>query len=175
MSDLSPLTFTNIGAIADPRDRALTLQRQLPQLSTTSDCLDALQAFINQEADPGVLSIAIRALAHYGVEHLEVLNWFKTYSQYAQNPIVRSLAVKELAHNWTTDFNVYEILSKCAFADRFRRQHPDEVNPRFHALQAMIEHYHDLPQTWEFVSDRATNDNDPQVRDYAQAQLAQRV
>jgi hypothetical protein len=174
MPDLSPLTVTEIAAIADPRDRALTLQTHLPHLSTRSDFLETLQTFIQQEADPGVLSIAIRALAHYGTEDLGVLNWFKTYSQYAPNPRVRSLAVQELARNWTTDFNVYEILSKCAFADRFRRQHPDEVNPRFHALKAMIEHYHDLPQTWEFVSDRATNDNDPQVRDFAQAQLEQR-
>ncbi len=176
MSTDSPATVTlaTLAEMAEPRQRAIALQTALPHLNQAPTFLEDLKDWIQTETDPGVLSVAIRALAHYGKGEVETLNWFKTYAQYAQNPIIRALAVQELARGWRDAFNVYEILSKCAFADRFRRQHPEEVNPRLCALTVMIEQYADAPQTWEFVGDRAENDNDPQVRAFAQAQLAQR-
>lgn len=168
------VTLATLQAIAPPRERAIALQTALPHLQDHPTFLEDLKDFIKAESDPGVLSVAIRALAYYGKAEIETLNWFKTYAQYAQNPIIRALAVQELVRGWRDAFNVYEILSKCAFADRFRRQTPEEVNPRLCALTVMIEQYADVPQTWEFVGDRAENDNDPQVRAFAQAQLAQR-
>jgi hypothetical protein len=46
-------------------------------------------------------------------------------------------------------------------------------NPRQTALAAIIELYPDRPQTLELVRDRAQNDSDETLREFAQKKLAQ--
>lgn len=165
------MTLASILDQPDSQARAIALQSWLENHHGQPTAQTELQAFIHQETSSEVLAIAIPALAQYWHDEPSTLNWFKTYAQYANSPVVRALAIEALARGWPAAFNVFEILSKCAFADRFIRRTADELNPRQQALAMMIECYPDRHQTWEFVRDRAANDPDAQLRQFAQAQL----
>jgi hypothetical protein len=54
----------------------------------------------------------------------------------------------------------------------FEREYDWERNPRQAALTAMIELYPERPQTLEILRDRAQNDRDPKLREFAQKELA---
>lgn len=58
-----------------------------------------------------------------------------------------------------------------AVNDPFKRQHDSEDNPRQTALEAIIEHYPNYPQTLPLLRDRAENDADENVRKFAREKL----
>lgn len=139
------------------------------------ETLPWLKTRVQSETSPQVIKALIQALAIRGKDDLATLNWFKTYSQYSQNPLVRAAAVQGLARGWKNEFNVFEILCKCAFGDPFERQDDLAVNPRQAALEVIVEQYPDFLQTIEILQDRAEKDPDGQVREFAQEKLKQFV
>ncbi|NJL01782.1 MAG: HEAT repeat domain-containing protein [Spirulinaceae cyanobacterium RM2_2_10] len=171
-----PLTRAVLQARAtrdpDPQSRMRAINELVRCGSDNDDTLTLLKSIAQSDEDPHVIATAMAALAKGWREDSATLAWFKTYAQYAQNPLVRSVAIEELARGWHSQCNVFEILSKCAFVDPFRRQHESEVNPRQRALAAMIEQYPSYHQTWALVEERAENDADPLLRQYASQQLA---
>ncbi|NES84558.1 MAG: hypothetical protein F6K10_25895 [Moorea sp. SIO2B7] len=118
-----------------------------------------------------MIETAIEEIATGWKDDLATLNWFKTYAQYSKNSVVRSAAVKQLGKHWKDEFNVFEILAKCAVVDPFRSENNSQINPRQTALEVMTEQYPDYPQTRSLVSDRAENDADEQVREFAKEKL----
>ncbi|MFM9263964.1 histidine kinase, partial [Tychonema sp. BBK16] len=86
---------------------------------------------------------------------------------------VRSAAVQELARGWKDDPELFELLCDVAINHPFERQYDFQDNPRQVALAAMIELYTDRPQTLELIRDRAQNDSDEQLREFAQKKLAE--
>jgi hypothetical protein len=60
-----------------------------------------------------------------------------------------------------------------ALNDPFVREEKWEENPRQLALKIIIKQYPDNPQTLPLLRDRAENDPDEQVRNFAQNKLAQ--
>jgi len=173
-----PLTRAVLQARAtrdpDPQSRMQAIA-ELTQCWSDDGETPALLKTIAQSDDcPEVIATAMAALARGWRDDPATLNWFKTYAQYAQNPVVRSIAIEELARGWHDQFNVFEIISKCAFVDPFRRQNQTEINPRQSALAAMIAQYPSYHQTWALVEERSENDADPLLRQYASQQLAAR-
>jgi hypothetical protein len=63
-------------------------------------------------------------------------------------------------------------LCEVAINHPFERKYSWQDNPRQTALAAMIELYLDRPQTLELVRDRAQNDRDQKLREFAQKELA---
>ena len=55
--------------------------------------------------------------------------------------------------------------------DPFSRKYPWDANPRQTALEFLVRYYPDHPKTRELLQDRAHNDNDEQLRDWAAQQL----
>ncbi len=55
----------------------------------------------------------------------------------------------------------------------FAREKDWQDNPRQTALAAIIELYPDRPQSLELVRDRALNDRDQKLREFAQEKLTQ--
>ncbi|MEA5626694.1 hypothetical protein, partial [Nostoc sp. UHCC 0251] len=61
----------------------------------------------------------------------------------------------------------------CAVDDSFERKEEDETNPRRIALEIIIKQFPQHPQTLSLLRDRAENDPDEQVREFAQKKLKQ--
>jgi len=80
--------------------------------------------------------------------------------------------VQELTQDWKHDPGMFEFLSDLALHDPFERRYSDQDNLRQIALEAIIKNYPDHPQTRKLLSDRAQNDPDEQVREFAKQQLA---
>jgi hypothetical protein len=57
---------------------------------------------------------------------------------------------------------------------RFTRDSKRQNNPRQTALEAIVRYYHDHPQILDLLRDRADNDPDEQVRNFAKNLLERR-
>ncbi len=156
----------------NPQSRIKAIAELVQRWPDDEETLALLKSIAQSDSDPTAIATAMAALVSCGRDDPATLTWFKTYAQYAQNPAVRGAAIEELARGWHEEFNVFEILSKCAFVDPFRRQNEADVNPRQRALAAMIAQYPGYHQTWALVEERAENDADPLLRQFANQQLA---
>ncbi|MEG4109195.1 HEAT repeat domain-containing protein [Microcoleus sp. S13_C5] len=120
-----------------------------------------------------VLYVAVQEIARGWKDDPETLPWLKQSAQSHEDGDVRSSAVRELARGWKDDPELFELLCDVAINDPFDRKYILQNNPRQTALAAMIELYPDRPQTLELVRDRAQNDSDETLREFAQEKLAE--
>ncbi|WP_446345533.1 hypothetical protein [Coleofasciculus sp. F4-SAH-05] len=86
---------------------------------------------------------------------------------------MRLAAVEELAKGWKDEPWLFELLRARALNDPFVREKDWQNNPRQLALHIIIKQYPNHPQTLPLLCDRAENDPDEQVRNFAQNKLAQ--
>jgi HEAT repeat protein len=166
----------------------------LKQLAQSDDDSDLRQAAVEELArgwkdDPETLpwlkqraqsddewlvrQAAVQQLAWGWKDDPETLPWLKQRAQSDDAPDVRYAAVQELARGWKDDPELFELLCNVAINDPFDREDEWQSNPRQGALAAMIELYPDPPQTLELVRDRAQNDRDQKLREFAQEKLTQ--
>jgi len=132
----------------------------LKQLAQSKDKRDVRQA-------------AVQALARGWKDDPETLPWLKQLAQSDDDANVRRAAVQELARGWKDESGIFELLGDVAIHDPFDREEDWQDNPRQAALAATIELYPDRPETLELVRDRAQNDRDPKLREFAQEKLTQ--
>ncbi|MGH1397567.1 MAG: NACHT domain-containing protein, partial [Trichormus sp.] len=90
-----------------------------------------------------------------------------------ESPSVRRTAVQELAKAYKSQPELFKIYYNCAVNDPFEGKHdpPFNYNPRRIALEIIIKQFPQHPQTLPLLRDRAKNDPDKKVRDYAQKKL----
>ena len=86
---------------------------------------------------------------------------------------VREFAVQELAKGWKDEPWLFELLYTISVNDPFERKEDKERNPRQTALEIIIKQYPDHPQSLPLLQDRAENDSDEKVRQFAQKQLSE--
>ncbi|MBE9107159.1 HEAT repeat domain-containing protein, partial [Nostoc cf. edaphicum LEGE 07299] len=121
--------------------------------------------------DLGVYRLkAVSELARLWKDHPDTLPWIKERATKDNVLSIRHVAIRELARKWKNNKSVFEFLCNIATNDSFERQLILEDNPRQIALEAIIEQY---PQTLPLLRDRAENDPDEQVREFAQKKLKQ--
>jgi len=116
---------------------------------------------------------AVQELARGWNDDAETLPWLKQLAQSDNNWAVRRAAVQELARGWRNESGIFELLCDVAIDDPFDREEDWQDNPRQAALAATIELYPDRPETLELVRDRAQNDRDQKLREFAQEKLTQ--
>ncbi|MBD2499726.1 HEAT repeat domain-containing protein [Anabaena azotica] len=86
---------------------------------------------------------------------------------------MRWTAVNELAKAYKSQPELFEIYYDCAINDPFDDSHDDfYANPRRVALEIIVKQYPQHPQTLPLLRDRAENDPDEKVREYAREKLA---
>ena len=66
---------------------------------------------------------------------------------------------------------MFELFCDRAINDPFKRQEYWKGNPRQLALEAIVKQRPDHPQTLELLRDRAENDPDERVRNFARRKL----
>ncbi|OUC15796.1 MAG: hypothetical protein B0A82_04870 [Alkalinema sp. CACIAM 70d] len=129
--------------------------------------------YLAQSVDiPNYQQVALRELSRGWKEDTDTLHLLKTCAESLNCFFgVRSEAITEIADSWTDETWVFNFLLDRAINDPFVRQHESNRNPRLRALQAILAHYPTHPKTLEHLHDRALNDPDPQLRQWAQEQL----
>jgi hypothetical protein len=82
------------------------------------------------------------------------------------------VSVQGLAKHFHDDSEVIDLICHVAEHDPFTRQKMLSTNPRQTALEALFTHYRTHPKTLELLRDRAINDPDEQLREWAKEQIA---
>ncbi|MGD1701441.1 HEAT repeat domain-containing protein, partial [Dapis sp. BLCC M229] len=80
-------------------------------------------------------------------------------------------AVRQIATGWKNQPEILELLHRIALNDPFQREDRFQDNPRQIALEAIVKQYPDHPQTLPLLQDRAENDPDEQLREWAKEAL----
>lgn len=127
---------------------------------------------------------ALQALARHFKKDLFTLAFLKQRAQIDKLSSVRCQAIEELVKGWKDEPNMFDFFYNITLQDTFKRiedkdiyQSEDihkyfEQNPRQKALEIIIKQYLQNPMTLSLLRNRAENDPDGQVREFAQKQLA---
>ncbi len=129
------------------------------------------QHAINNDLDSYRLK-AVSELVRLWKDHPDTLPWIKERATKDNVLSIRGAAIQELTRKWKNE-SVFEFVCNIAINDPFERQLILEDNPRQIALEAIIEQFPQHDQTLPLLRDRAQNDPDEQVREFAQKKLAQ--
>lgn len=116
---------------------------------------------------------AVYVLVRLWKDHPDTLPWIKERATKDNVSSIRRGAIRQLIREWKNDLSVFVLLCNIAISDPFERQWILEDNPRQIALEAIIEQYPQHSQTLALLSDRAKNDPDEEVRQFAQQKLAE--
>lgn len=157
----------------DNRDvRRAAVQKLAKGWKDHPDSLPIVKQRATNDDDSLVRFIALQLLAKGWKDDPDTLPILKQLAT-TDNMIVRYFAMKELAKGWKDEPWMFEFLYNCALNDPFKRQYPLSINPRQTALEIIIEQYPDHPQTLPLLRDRAENDPDEEVREFAKNKLAE--
>ena len=86
---------------------------------------------------------------------------------------VRREAVRQIVTGWKQKPGTFEIFYDNALNDPFERKYEFQDNPRQIALEAIVKQYLDHPQALPLLKDRAENDPDEQLQEWAKKKLQQ--
>ena len=101
----------------------------------------------------------------------EVLELLKQRVVSDDNWNVRVEAVRQIATGWKNEPGIFELFYQVALNNPFKRRYDFEDNPLQTALEAIVKQYPDHPQTLPLLQDRAANDPDEQLREWAKKKL----
>ncbi|MCC5603434.1 HEAT repeat domain-containing protein [Nostoc favosum] len=125
--------------------------------------------------DQNVRRAAIRALASNFKDDPDTRSFLKDRATADNEGNVRRAAIQALAKYFRNQPELFEIYYNCAVNDSFEGSYDPRFNPnpRQIALEIIIKQFPQHPQTLPLLRDRAENDPDEQVRNFAQQKLAE--
>lgn len=135
--------------------------------------LSWLKTQIQSDKDWSVRRSALEQLAFGWKDDPDTLIILKTYAQFDDNSPVRYTAMQELGDGWKDESWMFEFCYNCALNDPFERGAGWEDNPRKLALDLIMDQYPNHPETLPLIRDRAENDPDEKVREFANKKLAE--
>jgi predicted NACHT family NTPase len=142
------------------------------------DTLLLLKQRATADKNNDVRRAAVQELARGWKDDPDTLPFLKQRATADNDEDVRLAAVEELARGWKNEHWMFEFLRDRAVNDPFRRKfwfiklQPDSAtNPRQTALKVIIQHYANHPETLSLLQDRAKNDSDKKVREFAKERL----
>ncbi len=177
-----PDTLPILQALAQSDDHLIVRQAAVQALARGwkehPDTLPILQDLAQFDNSSDVRQAAVQALARGWKEQLDTLPILRDLAQFDNSSDVRQAAVEELARGWKDNPGMWEFLRDRAINDPFVRrdraindpfvrQHDWENNPRQTALEVIVKQYPHHPQTLSLLRDRASNDPDEKVREFA--------
>ena len=136
------------------------------------EVLGWLKEWAQRGNDWGIRVGAIRAIAkHPHCTLQEVLHILKDRAQNDEDWGVRYAAVEAIAKCNSKLSEVFDFFYIIAQRDPFIRANEWQDNPRQAALEAIFTYYPTHPGTLELLHNRATNDSDKQLREWAKEQI----
>ncbi|UKO97367.1 HEAT repeat domain-containing protein [Nostoc sp. UHCC 0870] len=136
------------------------------------DTLIFLKNLATKDGNSYVQSAAVQELAHGWKENPDTLTFLKKLATSDKSSIyVQSAAVQELAHTFNNEPGMFEFLRYVVVNQPSKSEDLFGSWSRQVVLKVIIKEFPQHPQTLPLLRDRAENDPDRQVRDYAQKQL----
>jgi predicted NACHT family NTPase len=169
--DILPLLKERAIADNDKYVRRVALDALVSNFKDDPDTLPLLKERAIADNDGDVRYAALDALASKFKDDPDTLPLLKERAIADNDYFVRRAAVEALASNFKDEPGMFEVFYNCAVNDSFKRKEDYEDNPRQVALLAIIEQYPDHPQTLPLLRDKAENDADEKVREFAQNKL----
>ena len=119
--------------------------------------------------------VAVQELANHFKDDPDTKTWLKERATQDAHEDVQGAAVRELAKHFKYQPELLEIYYHCAVDNAFKGSHNPRLkpNPRRIALEIIIKQFPQHPQTLTLLRDKAENDPDEQVREFAQKKLKQ--
>jgi predicted NACHT family NTPase len=141
----------------------------------SSDTKTWLKQRATQDDNYNVRRAAVQELAKNFKDDLQTKTFLKQRATQDDNYNVRRAAVQELAKHFKYQLELFEIYYHCAVNDPFKDSHEPffKPNPRRIALEIIIKQFPQDDQTLPLLRDRAENDPDEKVREFAQKKLAE--
>jgi predicted NACHT family NTPase len=134
-------------------------------------------AWLKQRAtaddDWHVRGAAVYALASNYKHDPPTLAWLKQRATADDDSFVRFVAVYALGKWFKDEPRMFELFYNCTVNDPFNGKTDNffETNPRRVAVEIIVKQHPHHPQTLPLLRDRAENDPDEQVREFAQKKL----
>nr|WP_322681385.1 HEAT repeat domain-containing protein [Nostoc sp. DedQUE03]MDZ7976870.1 HEAT repeat domain-containing protein [Nostoc sp. DedQUE03] len=158
----------------DNNDVRYMAVRQLAEnFKDDPDTKSILKERATQDDDNDVRRAAVQELAKNFKDDPDTESILKERATQDDDNDVRRAAVQELAKYFKYQPELFDIYHNCAVNDSFEREEEDETNPRRIALEIIIKQFPQHEQTLPLLRDRAKNDPDEQVREFAQKKLKQ--
>ncbi|UKO97104.1 HEAT repeat domain-containing protein [Nostoc sp. UHCC 0870] len=120
---------------------------------------------------PSVRQTAVQEIAKAYKDDPQTKTFLHNLATADKSYIVRRTAVQEIAKAYKSQPELFETYYNCAFNDPFEQKNTWYTNPRRVALEIILKQFPQHPQTLPLLHDRAKNDPDKKVRDYAQKKL----
>ena len=140
------------------------------------DTLTFLRDRALNDEDEDVRRLAIQSITKSCKEDPDTLTLLKDRALNDEDDYVRSVAVQAIAKVWKDATHTFVFLCDCAINDPFIRGQEEFsfllTNPRQTALEAILQHYSDKPQTLELLEAISSNDPDEQLKEFAKEELA---
>ena len=130
-----------------------------------------LEAKAEGDESPALRQIALQKLARGRTNESQTFEWLKIRAAQDEDSQVRAIALVELMRGWKDEPGMFEFLRRRALTDSYDRTGSFAYNPRFTALEAIIEHYPENAETLPLVRSLAVSDADEQVRALAGRRL----
>ncbi len=112
-------------------------------------------------------------LYHWDVDHKRLQLPMDTIGRREKQEMLRLIAYEMQTSEEGLKGNL--ITYNSVLSDPFNRKYDFQINPRQIALKALLTHYSTHPKTLELLRDRAANDPDKQLRQWAEEQLSRIV
>ncbi|MDZ8052688.1 MAG: HEAT repeat domain-containing protein [Aulosira sp. ZfuVER01] len=172
--DANSISFWKNCAITDNNHyvRRAAVQALARNFKDESDIICFLKIRATTDAHWIVRRAAIEELARFKND-TDILGFLKNRTTIDDHWNVRQIAVQALARNFKNQAEMFKVFSNCAVTDPFQRQNSWQTNPRRVALEIITKQYLRHPQTLALLRERANNDSDEKVREFAQRKLTE--
>ncbi len=115
--------------------------------------------------------VAVQELARGWEYKLRKIPWLKNRAQADDRELDRIVAIQKLARGWKHENWIFEFLYDRAINDPFVQDFDYRKNPRYTALNEIVKNFLEHPKTLDLLNDRAANDSDRLVREFAEKVL----
>ncbi|AFY43902.1 HEAT repeat domain-containing protein [Nostoc sp. PCC 7107] len=124
------------------------------------------------DADSYVRQTAVEQLAYAYRDDSDTKTFLQERATADDDWSVRRTAMQELALAYKSQSELFDFYHNFSINDPFKGSHDDIIpNPRRVALEIIVKQYPQHSQTLPLLRDRAENDPDEEVREYAEKQL----
>ncbi|MEH1956463.1 HEAT repeat domain-containing protein, partial [Nostoc sp.] len=185
--DTLPMLKSLAQSSEDKSIQTMAVQELARGWKDDSDTLLMLKSLLQSSNDWVVQSTVVEELVQGWKNELNILSFvlffLKESAQLDNFGYLKHNVMEELIKSWQTSLEIYDFLYECAVDDSFNpifwdfstdsTSNRNQVPSRQIALKAIIEQFPQHPQTLTLLRDRAENDPDEQVREFAQKKLAQ--
>ena len=176
-----PILKTFIQSSTNGWAKAKVVRELVQGWKDNPDTLSILKTLAQSSKDWQVQNIVVEELARGWKDDFNTLSSLKTCVQHDSSDFIREKVMQELIQNWQASSDIYDFLHECAVDDSFNGilysfsgddvEDKENLPARQTALEAIIEQYPDHPQTLRLLQDRAENDPDEKVREFAKKKL----